>query len=151
MRRRVLAAATALLAALAVPALSVAETVGATRLHIRPARVGIRSDVVVGFAQPTISDRLPGQRVIETLQVTGPVRVGCAAGSQLSVPPTAAGAAVSETLRPSRLNGHRWCTGVHEVTLTVATTSPCAGPVRRICPQYVIAPRTVATASFRVR
>jgi hypothetical protein len=151
MRRRVLAVVTVPLLALGLPALAVAETVGPTRLHVTPARVGARTDVVVGFAQPAITGRLPGQRIVETLQVTGPARMGCAAGSETGVAVTAAGARVSETLRPARLNGHRWCTGVHEVTLTVATTSPCAGPPRTICPQYVIAPRTVATASFRVR
>lgn len=151
MRRRSLAALAAVLVGLGIPALAAATTVGSTRLAVTPAHPGTRTDVVVSFTQPTISGLIPGQVTHESLQVSGPARTGCASGIDRVVPTDAAGTQLREVLSPAQMTGRRWCTGLHHVALTVTTSSSCSiGPQRQICPQYVLAPVTVATASFRI-
>ncbi len=151
MRRRLSVAVAVALIALAVPALAGAAIVGSTVLTVTPSHPGTRTHVVVRFAQPRIGGLIPGQVVREALQVTGPVRSGCVSGGDLTVAGGLAGTAVHAVLSPTRMGGSRWCTGVHRVALTIAMSSTCpVGPAQRICPQYMIAPMTVATASFRV-
>jgi hypothetical protein len=151
MRRLPLGIAVALFCVLAVSTPAVAAIVGSTHLNLRSSRVAPRANVVVSFRQPMLSGGLPGQRIVEALTVTGPLESGCAGGDDVTLRATPAHTLVTRALRPAVLSGHRWCPGLHRVALTIAQSSGCpVGVVQRVCPEYVIVPETVATASFTV-
>ena len=151
MRRLTLGVAAVVLCTLVIPALAAAAVIGSTHLSLRSKRVAPRANVVVSFRQPTLSGILPGERIFETLTVTGPLRSGCAGGDDATLRVAPAGTLVTRALRPAALSGHRWCPGLHRIALTIFQHSGCrVGVSLSICPQYAIVPETVATASFTV-
>jgi hypothetical protein len=150
MRRWLYAAATALLAALAIPGAALALTFGGpqTPMHVTPRPVGPHRTVTISFRQPVDTTSSSSLQTTERLDVQGPRRAGCVDRDNLIVGAAEAGSQVQVTLRPGV--HHHWCLGFYRGTLTVSMMPRCGPPVR-VCPQFVIAPRTVGHFTFSVK
>jgi hypothetical protein len=146
-----LSSAAAVLAALAVPATATAVVVvPRVPVHVSPRSIGPHTAVTVSFHQPSPAGLLPDQREVEALRVQARGHGGCIDDGSLAMTPAPAGRLVRRTLRPARLPGGRWCPGTYHGEITLSQFPRCDPGPLHACPLYVIAPRTLATFSFRV-
>jgi hypothetical protein len=79
-----------------------------------------------------------------------PAGVRCITDEHLLLAPAPAGTLVRRTLRPALMRGVRWCLGNYRVVLLLSEFPQCDPQPRRMCPMFMIAPRALATFSFRV-
>ena len=131
-------------------ALLLAAYAGARTLaHVKPGSGSARTKFVISFRSP---DRTGTAGLIhrsDVLGARGPNgATGCVHNVSISLRPARLGQRLRITLDPSR-HGGVWCTGRFRGQITETQTVVC--PPVRVCPQLVLAPRTIARFSFRVR
>ena len=121
-----------------------------TQITVSPSLIGPRTDVVLHFEQPQTTGLTGEVHDAEALRVTGPAATGCVIGANLDLPSADQGTQMSPTLRPGHFDGSHWCTGRYTVQLDLYQFPRCSISPVRACPMYVVLPRVLATAHFRV-
>ncbi len=139
------------LLALAAPAMDLvpATAQALVRVTLRPSVGGARTGFVLRFRNPSPTGLIAGTRRVDEVLVSGPRASGCVFSVTDRLPPAAAGASMRTAVRPG---GRRdWCGGRFHGRLVAYQSTVCNPGPTRACPLLVIAPRTLARFSFRVR
>ncbi len=136
--------------AVCVPAFLLPGTAQAlVRVALRPGTGGPRTGFVLRFRNPSRTGVVAGTRRVDRVLVSGPRASRCVSALTYGLRPAAAGAGMRAVLRPG---GRRpWCTGRFHGRLVAYASTACTPGPARACPLLVIAPRTLARFSFRVR
>jgi hypothetical protein len=137
------------IAAVAIAATPPMTTVS-TRVYVSPGSGGQHTKFKLRFRIPNATG-MPGLlRRADLLSVSGPSRKGCISGTSVTLgSPRPAGARLRVTLNPSGLGGD-WCVGTFRGRL-IETQQVICPPPTRACPDFAVAPRTIAQFKFRVQ
>lgn len=147
MRRTWLALALAI--AIATVLTATAAAVAMTTVQTNPARGSPSTQFRLTFTSPERTGKFGSLLRRQVVSATGPVRRGgCVALVSVVLPPTRPGHRVHLTLNPKQLGGV-WCVGRYSGRIADSESVICRP--RRACPDLVVAPRTIATFSFRVQ
>lgn len=103
---------------------------------------------VLSFRAPARTGSFGALRSHYQVSASGPKGTGCTSSVSIALRPTRRHGRVRVTLRPK---GHRgvWCVGRFRGRVAELQTTLCQPT--RVCPDILIAPRTIGRFSFRVR
>jgi hypothetical protein len=118
-----------------------------TPASVTPVTGGPHSSFTVSLRNPSLTGITSQWQRWDTVGVVGPHQAGCVSSATAVMPGATLHARVRVKLNPSRLGG-RWCVGRFRGTIVENQRFVC-GPAR-VCPELVIAPRTIARFTFRV-
>lgn len=148
------ALATALLAALAPAVAPAAGSTGGlaptTRVTVKPGSGTPQTRFAVRFRVPVATGTFGSLVRTDTVSVSGPRRSGCQSGVTRTLRPTRKGRKVTLTLRPASGRGG-WCAGRWHGTVVQSERIRCTPVGTQVCPQLVVAPRTIGRFNFRVK
>lgn len=149
------ALATALLAALALalavgPAAASAGLAPTTRVTVKPGSGTPQTRFAVSFRVPVATGTFGSLVRTDTVSVSGPRRPGCQSSVTRTLHPARKGKKVKLTLRPASGRGG-WCAGRWRGTVVQSELIRCTPIGTQVCPQLVVAPRTIGRFSFRVK
>jgi hypothetical protein len=120
-----------------------------TRVTLRPGSGHPATKFVVSFRAPDQTGTIDLVRRRDTLSVRGPKRHrGCVSSVNMTLRAHRKGRLVKVTLNPKRLGGV-WCAGRFRGRIVEFQQVVCQPHLA--CPQLMIAPRTIARFSFRVK
>jgi hypothetical protein len=144
---------TAPLAAAVVAASAAAAGLGpTTRVTVRPGSGTPHTRFALSFRVPLATGTFGSLIRTDTVSVTGPHAANCQAGATRTLRPARKGKRVRLTLRPAK-GGGGWCAGRWRGTVVQSEAFRCK-PIPTaliVCPQLVVAPRTIARFRFRVK
>ncbi len=148
-RRRARASRLAALAPLVAVLALASGALAQVRVTLNPRSGGPATRFMVIFDNPGATGTTGSLARHETLVVNGP-RSGrrCVSSAAMQLPSTGQGDRVRVMLDPKRLGGV-WCVGRFAGQVIERQSSVC--PPGHACPQFIIAPRTIARFTFRVR
>jgi hypothetical protein len=119
----------------------------ATRTQVTPGSGKTTTTFLVRFQAPYRTGSFGGIRRDYEVSVSGPREKACISMISMTLSPTQRGDHVSVPLDPKR-HGGVWCGGKFRGDITELQMIICNPDM--VCPQIVIAPRTIARFSFRV-
>ncbi len=85
----------------------------------------------------------------DTLFVTGPRGGGCVSGMSTALRPAPQGRRLRPSLNPQRLGG-AWCAGEFHGRIVEQEVPRCGLGPAQVCPEFLLAPQTIARFRFRV-
>lgn len=121
----------------------------AVHVSLRPGTGGPRTRFTLSFRAPARTGTFSGLRRVNRVIVSGPRGSQCASSVSGTLPAARAGARLRVMIAPGR--GRHWCGGRFHGRLVAYESVLCSGSPARACPLLVIAPRTLARFSFRVK
>lgn len=142
---------TALLtAALAAASAAAAGLRPTTKMTVKPGSGTPQTHFAFSFRVPTTTGRSGLLVVTDRFSVSGPHGAGCQSSVARNLRPANKGTRVKLTLRPAKGRGG-WCAGKWRGTVVQSEFFRCSPGPRKVCPELVVAPRTIARFSFRVK
>ncbi len=145
------ALATALLALAMVAASATAAGLGpTTRVTVKPGSGTPQTHFAFSFRVPVATGTSGSLVRTDTFSASGPRGTHCQSRMTRTLSPAKTGMRVKLTLRPAK-SSDGWCSGQWHGTVVQSEVIRCRpGPVR-VCPDLVVAPRTIASFRFRVK
>jgi hypothetical protein len=125
-----------------------ASAAAATRVSLKPGSGRPTTTFVVRFRAPVRTGTFGTLTSHYRLYASGPKGRGCLSNVSITLRATRRHAHVRVSLNPKRL-GNPWCAGRFHGRIVETQAVICRKPLA--CPQIVIAPRTIARFSFRVK
>jgi hypothetical protein len=145
------ALATALLALAVAAASATAAGLGpSTRVTVKPGSGTAQTHFALSFRVPVATGRTGSLVRTDTLSVRGPRGSRCQSGVTRVLRPARKGKRVKITLRPAKGRGG-WCAGQWHGTVVESEVLHCNPTGTHVCPELVVAPRTIARFTFRVK
>ena len=130
------------------PAALASAALASTRMSLKPGLGKPTTGFVLSFRAPVKTGSFGAVRTHYQVYASGPKGTRCTASVSIVLRPTRRHAHVRVTLRPKR-HGGVWCVGRFRGRVAELQTTLCQPT--RVCPDIVIAPRTIGRFSFRVR
>jgi len=144
------AAAVALTAVLAASAL--AASVGpSTKVSVTPGSGGPRSPFAFRFRVPVAIGTFGSIIRRDTLSVSGPKAAGCVSRASATLRKARKGSRARLAIAPGAVSRGGWCAGLWHGTVVQSEAVHCAPGPAIVCPDLVVAPRTIARFRFRVK
>ena len=139
-----------LVAAVAAASASAAGLGPTTRVTVKPGTGTPQTRFAFSFRVPVAIGTSGSLVRSDTLSASGPRGAHCQSGVTKTVGPAKRGKRVKLTMRPAKGRGG-WCAGEWHGTVLQHSFVRCNPSPVRACPDLVIAPRVIATFSFRVK
>jgi hypothetical protein len=127
----------------------VAVASAASQAGVAPVPGHRHTRFTISFHTQMATGTFAGTRRTDMVSVTGPRRSGCISSRSADAGAQPANALVKVHLGPGA--GHRWCTGLFHGAVVQYQSVICGPPQMMVCPQLVLAPRTIARFVLRVR
>ena len=145
------ALATALLAAALAAASATAAGLGpTTKVTVKPGSGTPQTHFAFSFRVPATTGRSGLLVTTDRFSVSGPHGAGCQSSVARNLKPAKKGKRVKLTMRPAKAGGG-WCAGKWHGTVVQSEDFRCSPTPAKVCPELVVAPRTIARFSFRVK
>ena len=145
------ALATALLTPAVVAASAAAAGLGpTTRVTVKPGSGTAQTHFAVSFRIPVATGTSGSVVRTDTLSVSGPRGTHCQSSLTRVLRPARKGKRVTLTLRPGKGRGG-WCAGRWHGKVVQSEVLRCIPTGTHVCPALVVAPRTIARFTFRVK
>ena len=139
-----------LVAAVAVAPASAAGLGPTTRVTVKPGTGTPQTRFAFSFRVPVAIGTSGSLVRSDTLSASGPRGALCQSGVTRAVGTAKQGTRVKLTMRPAKGRGG-WCAGKWHGTVLQQSFVRCNPSPVRACPDLVIAPRVIATFTFRVK
>lgn len=152
-RRRAWAARWALATTLCAVLAASAGAAGlgpSTRVTVKPGSGTPQTHFGFSFRVPVATGTFGLLERTDTFSASGPPGAHCQSRMTRTLQRRKKGARVRLTLRPAKGSGG-WCTGQWRGTIVQTEDFRCSPSPARVCPDLVVAPRTIANFRFRVR
>jgi hypothetical protein len=145
------ALATVLLAVTTAAASAAAAGLGpTTRVTVKPGSGTPQTHFALSFRVPEATGRSGSVVRTDTLTVRGPRGSGCQSRVTRALRPARKSKRVTITLRPATGRGG-WCAGRWHGTVVQSEILRCTPTGMHVCPELVVAPRTIARFTYRVK
>ena len=149
-RIRAVLAAAILAAALAAASATAAGLGPTTKVTVKPASGSPQTHFAFSFRVPATTGASGSVVTTDRFSVRGPRGAGCQSSVARNLRPAKKGKRVKLTLRPAKGNGG-WCAGKWHGTVVQSEFLRCTPTPAKVCPNLVVAPRTIARFSFKVK
>jgi len=121
-----------------------------TRATVRPGSGTPQTHFAVSFRIPVATGTSGSVVRTDTLSATGTRGTHCQSAMTRVLRPARKGKRVTLTLRPAKARGG-WCAGRWHGTVVQSEILRCNPTGTHVCPELVVAPRTIARFTFRVK
>jgi hypothetical protein len=121
-----------------------------TRVTVKPGSGTAQTHFALSFRVPVGTGTFGSLVRTDILSVSGPRAAHCQSRVTRTLRRAKKGTRLTLTLRPAKGRGG-WCTGQWRGTVVQREVIRCTPIPARVCPELVVAPRTIARFRFRVR
>ena len=136
-----------LVSTMVVCAAVASAALASVRVSVSPSHGKPATKFVIRFRAPSTTGTSGTMHSHYQVSATGPAGGGCTSSVSFALRPTRARRMVRATVRPRR----HWCTGTFHGRIVEYVTMVCGPPQGGIvCPDIVIAPRTIGRFKFKV-
>ncbi|HEY2320173.1 MAG TPA: hypothetical protein VGH67_17830 [Solirubrobacteraceae bacterium] len=151
-RARLAGAALAVALAGVLAASAQAASAGpSTRVSVKPGSGGPRAHFAFSFRVPVALGSFGSLIRRDALSVSGPRSTRCVSRASSTLRKARKGARARLTLTPGAAGRGGWCPGLWHGTVVQTEVLRCTPGPARVCPDLVVAPRTLARFRFRVK
>jgi hypothetical protein len=121
-----------------------------TRVTVKPGSGTPQTHFAFSFRVPAATGTSGSVVRTDTFSVSGPRGAHCQSRVTRALRPAKKGKRVRLTLRPAK-GGSGWCAGQWRGTVVQSEVLRCNLGPPRVCPELVVAPRTIASFRFSVK
>jgi hypothetical protein len=121
-----------------------------TRVTVKPGTGTPQTHFAFSFRVPVATGTSGSVVRTDTFSVSGPRGTHCQSRVTRALRPAKKGKRVKLTLRPAKRGGG-WCAGQWRGTVVQTEVIRCIPGPPHVCPDLVVAPRTIASFRFRVK